>query len=491
MITILTTTEYRQRTQEIIAGVDRLDELVEVSSAGSKVNKGDKILMVDETGIACPLDWFDTEPPYLIPHASFDPAHLLALVYYKLGNEPQALEQIDETNGLYHHLLLATKLKFGYEIDAQELKGLPKHNQAILQHYGNMDQRIGFNALRSLYHEALEEAKEGRFKSYTAKHYLNLLLDARLYRDAILASETFLTEADSEAVEMALWMQWCSAHYKNLKVPYQPATLKKILDKQQKCLEYLKSNHLRLNAALLSMEACDVANFMGDYPLAKDLINTAIQTFREEAVPDFLGEAGLKKAHLLYHWSKNGSPQYYKAAINAFQDALKIFKKDTHPDYFAEIQHALALIYAEIPAPPEEKPMWTAFSASSFKEALDYYTSELHPYEHARVCHNYATALMEFPPAKLHNNLDKANGLFEDALQIRTADSYPTERALTLLNQVELGWLIPNAREGQEEERFQTMKAKLKEVQTLVDDENLLARAEEQLQKLKQLKTLM
>ena len=212
---------------------------------------------------------------------------------------------------------------------------------------------------------------------------------------------------------------------------------------------------------------------------------------KEEEATEFLGEAGLKKAHLLYHWSKNGSPQYYKAAINAFQDTLKVFKKDTYPDYFAEVQHSLALIYSEIPAPPDEKPMWTAFCASAFKEALEFYTKESHPYEYAMVCHNYATALMDFPPAKLHNNHEKAYGLFENALEIRTVEKYPTERALTLLNQLELGWLMHNEDEKQEEERLESMRKKAEEVASLVTDENLLDRAKEQLEKLDRLKTII
>ena len=176
-----------------------------------------------------------------------------------------------------------------------------------------------------------------------------------------------------------------------------------------------------------------------------------------EEINEFLGEASLRKATLLYTWSKNGSPQYYKPAINAFQDTLKIFKRDTHPEEFADIHHNLALIYSEIPVSSEEKPIWTAFCASSFKEALAVYKKETHPYQFAMVCHNYATALMGFPEAKQHNNLDKAFGLFEDALQVRSSKDYPFERALTLTNQLELMWLMHNETSKEESENHQLM----------------------------------
>lgn len=478
---------------EIIDGVDRLDELVQITAHGVDINKGDKVLRIDETGIHAQIDWFDKEPPYLFPVVELTKENLLALVHYKLDNQQRAFRYLKENDVLYPHMLVATQLKFGYEIDAGALKvAAPKgHNRAIVQHYGNMAPRPTLKDLRQLYTTALEHAKDKETKSYTAKHYINLLLDAHLFGAAIMASEAFLPNAESKEAEMALKMQWCSARFKNLQVPYHTEELEKIQAEQENCILYLEENDLSLNTALLAIEACDIANFLGDYPKAKAHINKAIKVFKEEEVSDFLGEAGLKKAHLLYNWSKNGSPQYYKASINAFQDVLKVFKRDTHPDYFAEIHHYLALIYSEIPAPPEEKPIWMAFSASSFKEALDFYGKETHPYEHAMVCHNYATALMDFPPAKLHNNHDRANELFEDALSIRTPEKYPTERALTILNQLELGWLMHNDGKKEEKARSQEMKAKATEVFSLVKDENLLARAKEQLNKLERLNTII
>ena len=193
----------------------------------------------------------------------------------------------------------------------------------------------------------------------------------------------------------------------------------------------------------------------------------------------------------MYTWSKNGSPQYYKAAINAFQDVLKVFKRDTHPQKFADVHHNLALIYSEIPVGVEEKPMWTAFCASSFKEVLAFYTKEEYPYEYAMASHNYATALMHFPPAKIHDNLEKAARLFEEAIEVRTAERYPFERALTLMNQLELGWLTHNETSDAELKKYEEMKAKAKEVKTLVTDMDLIAQADNHLRELEKVKSLI
>ena len=105
--------------------------------------------------------------------------------------------------------------------------------------------------------------------------------------------------------------------------------------------------------------------------------------------------------------------------------------------------------------------------------------------------HNYATALMNFPEAKLHNNLDKAFGLFEDALSIRTEKDYPFERALTLLNQLELYWLMHNENEASELKRYNHMVEKATSIAEMVNDDNLIEQANQHLDQLKNLKTIL
>ena len=43
------------------------------------------------------------------------------------------------------------------------------------------------------------------------------------------------------------------------------------------------------------------------------------------------------------------------------------------PDIFAEIQHQLGRVYAEIPDEVKKKGIWAAVSVSSFTEALNFY----------------------------------------------------------------------------------------------------------------------
>ena len=63
----------------------------------------------------------------------------MALIFYKLGNEQQAFEYIDETHNLFVPLLAATSIKFGYKIELNLLKQLSEFNQAIVNHYGDLE----------------------------------------------------------------------------------------------------------------------------------------------------------------------------------------------------------------------------------------------------------------------------------------------------------------------------------------------------------------
>ncbi len=493
MLTILTTTKANQKVKDAIASVNRLDELVTITH-DSYTNGDLKTLKVDTETINIPLDWYDLEPPYVFPTTPFNKENLLALVFYKLGNHQKSFEFISEENTLYQHLLIATHLQFGYEISSNMVDfchANSLHNHAILKYYGIVENPLNRKELKNLFLHAIAKAKNDELKVFTTKHYLNLLLDAGELQDAKQLVEEQLTIAISDDAKFAMKTHLAGILMAQLKVPYRSEKLHEVQELQMQSITHYELKGQNVQAGMLLVDAAQIANFKEDYIVSKEFINKAIQYFKHEGIPEFLGEAGFKKAILLYTWSKNGSPQYYKAAINAFQDVLKVFKRDTHPQKFADVHHNLALIYSEIPVSTEEKPMWTAFCASSFKEVLAFYTKEKYPYENAMASHNYATALMHFPPAKIHDNLQKAFDLFEEALEVRTATKYPFERALTLLNQLELGWLTHNETSEEELKKYENMKAKANEVKSLVSDANLLEQVDNHLQQLEKVKSLI
>ena len=500
MLTILTTTNIDKKVKSIIYSVERLNELVEIVTDENQLKSKNKTLVVLNNQISCSLDWNDTEPPYRFPTLPFSDENILAMIFYKLGNHQRAFEFLSEENSFYKHLLIATHLQFGYEITEDMYAfsepllsevAVFKHNSCIIQHYGNITFKADANTLKAQYEDAIAEASNDEFRLFTIKHFVNFLLDTNTYSEAEKTLRIALPKAISLDSKNAINSQLATVLMVQLKIPYDAHELYEIQELQQESISFYEERDLKVNAGLLLIDASEIANFQEDFVNSKNFINKAILYFKEANIPEFLGEAILRKATLLYTWSKNGSPQYYKPAINAFQEALKVFKRELHPQKYAEIHHKLALIYSEIPVSSKEKPIWTAFCASSFKEVLAFYTKDQYPYEYAMASHNYATALMNFPEAKLHNNLDKALGLFEDALRVRTAKEYPFERALTLLNQLELFWLMHNENEASELQKYNQMVEKAISITQLVKDEKLKDLANQHLVQLKNLKTIL
>ncbi|MBL1280816.1 MAG: hypothetical protein COA33_011115 [Fluviicola sp.] len=491
MITILTATENIKAVQDSINSVDRLNEIVTVNTTETKESS---TLIVTDGQIKSTIDWFDNEPPYIFPSLEFETDNLLGLIFYKLGNHQRAFEYIQQDNSFYNHLLTATSIQFGYEITEEQanfVKEFSTHNYAIVLNYGNISFSVKPNQVQEAYENALKKETNNEVKLLTAKDYINYLIDSGLYSDAEKLINSVTEKTTTESQKQAFKVLLASCLKLQLTVPYNDNELNKLITLQKECVDYYQSKEMDVNAGLLLIDASEVATLQKDFSTAKDLIGKAVLIFTEADIEELLGEATLQRASLLYAWSKNDSPQYYKPAINSFQNALKIFKRDTHPQKYADIHHNLALIYSEIKVMENEKPIWTAFCASSFKDALKFYTKENFPYQFAMVAHNYATALMGFPEAKLHNNLDTAYHLFEEVLEIRTAEKLPFERSLTLLNQLELFWLLHNENEEDEKNRFEEMTHKANEIKTLVTDSDLIEKASQHLVELEKLKPIL
>ena len=493
MILISTTTEQKKNVLDCINSIDRLSELVEVSS-DINTKTGNQCIVIEGTRIFAKLDWHDNRIPFILPEVDFSSNHLLAFVFYLLGNNQRAFEYLTDEDELHKHFLIATQIQFGYVTDIKDIEVVERkslHNAAIAYNFGKFEVAIGKKKIQDSYENAIREAKNDEFSCYTIKHYVNFLLDMGLAVDAEKLIRPTLLLKSSDAAKNALQVTLSRTMIAQVRMPYKKEALTEILGLLLGTIHFYEANNLIVNAGLQLISASEIASYQNNMTFSKELIEKAIVYFREANVPEFLGEAVLQKAILLYTWSKNGTPGFYKPSINAFQDCLKVFKRDTHPQKFAEIQHNLGLLYSEVPVSSEEKAIWTAFCASAFKEALNYYTKEEHPYEFAMVSHNYASAMMNFPDAKLHNNITKAIGMFDEALSVRTAERYPFERALTLLNQLEFYWLAHNKNMDDEKNTMDTMVRKANEVKKLSKDLDLVEKANKHLAEIENLKQLI
>ena len=203
-------------------------------------------------------------------------------------------------------------------------------------------------------------------------------------------------------------------------------------------------------------------------------------------MPELAASSLLRKGVLLYTWAQNGNPQFYKPAIDTYQEALKVFKRDEVPETFAQVHLHLGVLYAEMATLQQKKSIWAAVSASSFQEALRYFTREDFPYEYGLACNNYGNALTKYPTALRSDNYEKALEYYQEALNVRTA-AYPYERALTLLNFLEASWYVSNDVEGFNQARYEDMLHKAREVKTLVDAPDLVVEADRHLEQLARL----
>lgn len=486
--------------QQAIESEFRLNELVNVVPMTDEASNF-ATLLIREGAIRMVPDWSESLPPVLLPRPLvFTADNLLAVVFMRLGNWEKAYEYARHDRPLADAIDLTNRLQSGVwlTVPARPINGIGTfdtyqrwHNRAVALHYGNLETHPGPEDTMGAYAAALRYAPDAEHRAYTAKHYATLLLDSGQFAEAnaVLAEALDPTDSDESrpdydyelrAVQYAVWLQ-------QLTVPYDMDLLARTKTALWQVLQHYETRQRLVQVGLLLVDAAQVANFQNSFAEALGYISRAIGIFRDEDVPELLANAQYRKGVLLYTWAQNGSPQFYRPAMEAYQEALKVFTQANAPAVFAEIQHHLGVIYSEIPDEVKKKSIWAAVSSSSFQQALAYFTRDDYPYEYATICNHYANALTKYPPAARSDNYAKALGLYRDALRVRIAGAYPYERALTILNYLEAGWYVGEDDPQNQRALYVDMVQKAREVPTLVTDEALIREAESHLQRLGEL----
>lgn len=497
MISIQTTTDLKDRVFKTIERVPRLSELVTVVSINEEPTH-QLHLTVDDQGIAMALSWESNLPPYLLPpQIPFQSDTLLGVVFGKLGNLEQVQHYLAEFPELstectaYHYfqqnwvlpLDIALALQAGRtEDDSYRFD----HNIALLMQYGLWPQSITLDKVQQRYQQALEAAPNDEYYAYTLKQYATLLLDTQQNDVAERLLQKHLTSELSDEPAFSLKSVLIRCWMATLGVPYDPERLEMLKNTLWETMSYHERQQQEAEVGLLLIDASEIANISESYSESLGYINRALDIFRRQELPELYGSSLLRKGVLLYTWAQNGNPQFYKPAIDTYQEALKIYRREEAPETFAQIHLHLGVLYAEMAALQQKKSIWAAVSATSFQEALRFFTKDEYPYEYGLVCNNYANALTKYPTALRTDNYEKALEFYEEALSVRTA-VYPYERALTLLNYLEASWHVDNGEDGFNQQRYDDMVAKAKEVKTLVDAPDLISEAAGHLERLSQL----
>ncbi|WP_375448045.1 hypothetical protein [uncultured Fibrella sp.] len=473
----------------------RLDELVQISPLTGTTSNAEAILVCEEI-IQLPLDWSETLPPVLLPRPlPFSVDNLLSFVFMRLENWEKAYAYARHDRPLADTIDLTNRLQSGVSLVApvRPVNGVGTfdtyrrwHNRAVALHYGNLENGAA-DDVGEAYQSAIKRAPDAECRAYTAKQFATLLLDTGQLTEANQVLEQVIAPELSDtanhellAVQYAVWLQ-------QLVVPYDAGLLEKTKTALWQVLQYYEAQQRTIQVGLLLVDAAQVANFANSFSEALGYISRAVTIFDKEDVPELLANSQYRKGILLYTWAQNGNPQFYRPAMEAYQQALKVFTQQSAPAIFAEIQHHLGVIFAEIPDEVKKKSIWAAVSSSSFQQALAYFTREEFPYEYATVCNHYANALTKYPLARKSDNYARAIGYYRDALQVRTANAYPYERALTILNYLEAGWYVGEEDPQNQRALYNDMVKKAGEIRSLVADETLIRDADLHLERLGEL----
>ncbi len=506
MLSIFATTEYLSEINRLIATEHRLSELVKVFDLlETQPSQNGNSLVVDSRGISHPLDWHNDRPPYLLPEAfSFDGANFLGLVFDKLGNGEKAYAYFNEKLMLRSELGLMNQLQFGYQITKTQIEDWEKqvdpnnnfeqyrlhHNKAVIGQYGFLEAPMSFEEVREHFLQAVKKAPHPEWAAFTIRQYATLLIDSGAPGEAVPLLNEVLDQDISKEAQFSLKAVLTNGWMEQLSVPYDPELLEKLKNTLWETLQYFETNGRKAEAGLLLLDAAQIANISNSFSESLGYLNKAVSIFEEEELEELTGNAQLRKGTLLYTWAQNGNPQFFKPAIESYQQALKVFRQDVAADVFADIHHHLAVLYAEMPTEHKKKSIWAGVASTSFQEALQFFNKDQYPYQYGMICNNYGNALMKFPLAVHSDNYEKALFYYQEALSVRTPD-FPYERAITLLNFLEASWKVSNDSETFNRDRFEDMYNKVREVKSLVSEPKMLEEADRHLALLTELEQVV
>lgn len=495
MLTIYAPAKYHAWIDETIGREDRLDELVRVVDYLDErpVANAHNLVLRDEA-IHPLLDWYDVQPPYVLPESlELKQEYLLALLFARLNNYERVFHYLAESDpSLNQELDVINRLSHGLTIEPEDLGGggmhyydeyRLMHNQAVVRHYGG-GAAGREDKTKYYYLQALESAPSGEHRAFSARQFGLLLTDLGELEDAERVLRVGLASAESKEGKTALRHALCQARLPLLTVPYDPDLLKSLKEDLWAVLQHYEHQDRPLETALVLLDAGTIAHYDESWSEGLGYLSRAVSLLEEAEAPALLADAYLRKGSLLYNWAQDGNPQFYRKAAEALQRAARTFTRESAPLVYADIQQRLGLIYAEVPDEAAKKGMWAAVSSSAFQEALTVFTKETHPQQYATVCNHYGNALVKYPEAKLTDNVEKALYYYQEALDLRPAQTQPLERSLTLLNYLEGQWHLGMEQDQLDASRYADMEAKAEEVIAISPDHRLVEEARNHLQKL-------
>jgi len=119
-------------------------------------------------------------------------------------------------------------------------------------------------------------------------------------------------------------------------------------------------------------------------------------------------------------------------AIGAYEAALTVRTRESHPSDWATTQNNLGVAYRNLPTGDRAANLAEAIEA--YESALTVRTREAHPAEWAGTQNNLGIAYADLPTGDRAANLAEAIEAYESALTVYTREAYPAEWATTQNN---------------------------------------------------------
>jgi tetratricopeptide (TPR) repeat protein len=167
----------------------------------------------------------------------------------------------------------------------------------------------------------------------------------------------------------------------------------------------------------------------------------AVQRYREalDLVPAG-GPPGLRaqlamRLGMLFQNLADGRREWLLEAAKCYQEALKHFTRESHPELFALAQNNLALAYLAMPLTEASDQLRMGVAVQSLREALTIYTQAAYPEHWASAQLNLANALQYLPSRNPEDHLAEAVELYEELLAARSRAADPLGYARVLANQ--------------------------------------------------------
>lgn len=499
MLSVYAPTDIHEPLRAFLQQEDRLEELVRlVDLLEERPAANAHSLMIRNGDIYTGIDWHNIYPPYLLPEAiELSAPNFLGLIYARLNNFERCQALLNAYNhSLYLELDIINRLQQGTEVSPEELPSSYSpfeeyrimHNQAVVLHYSSDLDTPALNKAKYFYLEALQCAPNEEYRAFTAQHFALLLLDSGSQEDADRVVNIALHSDMSEDARMELQRTRCQIWTQYLTPPYPQDKLEALQRMMREVLAHYEKQGRTVEQALLLLEAGQVAQFSENWSESHGCYNKALTVFEGEDLPLLAAEANYCKGILLLAWAQANNPQFYRPAAESFQKAVQAFTREETPEVYADIQHHLGIIYADIPDEVKKKSIWAGVSSAAFREALEIYQKDTYPQAYATVCNHYGNALTKYPQAKLSDNFEKAIFYYQEALSIRTAAEFPKERCLTLLNYLNAQWHLGMEEDKLDKARYQEMVEKAEEAARLATDDALRDEAAAHLKELQQLR---